>query len=55
MNGFRLYYFTGNALYWSSTAVSASQACYLYFDSGGVWPAHRYDRNYGRSLRCVVR
>ena len=53
--GSTLYYFTGFAYYWSSTAVSASQAYYLGFSSGGVWPASRFNRLYGRSLRCVVR
>ena len=55
VRGSTLYSFTGYAGYWSSTAVSASQAYSLYFHSGGVWPAYRYYRNLGRSLRCVAR
>ena len=55
VNGSTLYNFTGNANYWSSTAVSASQAYNLNFNSGGVWPANRNNRNNGRSLRCVAR
>ena len=54
VNGSTLYYFTGDAFYWSSTAVSASQAYYLDFYSGAVYPARRNYRNYGRSLRCVA-
>ena len=54
VNDSALYYFTERAYYWSSTAVSASQAYYLDFRSGGVWPAYRGRRNNGRSLRCVV-
>ena len=54
VDGSTLYYFTGYARYWSSTAVSASQAYSLYFNSGGVWPANRSNRYDGRSLRCVA-
>ena len=52
--GSALYYFTGSVYYWSSTAVSASQAYDLGFNSGGVWPAGRSYRLYGWSLRCVA-
>ena len=55
VGGSTLYYFTGGAGYWSSTAVSASQAYSLYFYSGVVYPAHRYIRYRGWSLRCVTR
>ena len=55
VHGSRLYYFAERADYWSSTAVSASQAYRLYFDSSAVYPADRYYRDVGRSLRCVVR
>ena len=55
VRGSTLYYFTGYADYWSSTAVSASQAYDLDFHSGGVWPAYRYNRGIGWSLRCVAR
>ena len=54
VNGSRLGNFTGLAYYWSSTAVSASQAYYLYFNSGAVYPADRNSRNSGRSLRCAA-
>ena len=54
VDGSTLYYFTGSAYYWSSTAVSASQAYRLDFHSGGVWPAYRNYRFGGRSLRCVA-
>ena len=54
VDGSRFYLFTGYAYYWSSTAVSASQAYYLYFYSGGVWPANRSSRLNGWSLRCVM-
>ena len=54
VNGSTLYSFTGGALYWSSTAVSASQAYYLGFNSGAVYPANRSYRSDGRSLRCVA-
>ena len=55
VDGSTPYSFTGRAYYWSSTAVSASQAYNLNFNSGGVWPANRNNRNNGRSLRCVAR
>ena len=55
LNGSTLDNFTGDAIYWSSTAVSASQAYLLDFDSGGVYPARRSNRRNGRSLRCVAR
>ena len=54
VNGSALYRFTWDALYWSSTAVSASQAYILGFDSGGVWPANRLYRYFGWSIRCVA-
>ena len=54
VSGFTLYDFTGRAYYWSSTAVSASQAYDLDFGSGAVYPAYRYYRSLGRSLRCVA-
>ena len=53
--GSTLYNFTGHANYWSSTAVSSAQAYTLVFHSGGVWPAYRFSRNNGWSLRCVAR
>ena len=55
VRGSALYNFTGYALYWSSTAVSASQAYYLSFYFGAVYPANRDNRYRGGSLRCVVR
>ena len=55
VDGSTLYYFTGYAGYWSSTAVSAWQAYYLFFNSGAVWPASRGYRISGWSLRCVAR
>ena len=54
VNGSTLYWFTGGANYWSSTAVSASEAYYLSFNSGAVYPAGRYYRYDGWSLRCVA-
>ena len=54
VGGSTLYGFTGIAHYWSSTAVSASQAYSLDFSSGAVYPAYRSNRVGGRSLRCVA-
>ena len=54
VRGSTLYYFTGSAFYWSSTAVSASQAYNLFFYSGGVWPADRLYRYHGWPLRCAA-
>ena len=54
VDGSRLDYFTGYAYYWSSTAVSASQAYYLSFYFGAVYPANRDNRYRGGSLRCVA-
>lgn len=39
-------------LYWSSS-VTGSNAFYLYFNSGGVYPAGSNSRAYGFSVRCV--
>ena len=50
-----LYNFSTNGYYWSSSAQSSSDAYYLNFGSGGLYPANRGSRGYGRSLRCVAR
>ena len=54
VNDSRLFYFTGRAYYWSSTAVNSMQTYYLSFNSDGVWPADCDTRPYGWSLRCVT-
>lgn len=43
--------------YWSSTTRSDSASYFIYFSSGGVRPVDDYyfDRNKGRSIRCVAR
>ena len=43
--------------YWSSTTRSDSASYFIYFSSGGVRPVDDYyfDRNKGRSIRCVVK
>ena len=39
--------------YWSSTVYSGSFAYYLNYNSGGLYPADRYGRSNGRSVRLV--
>ena len=38
--------------YWSSS-LTGIYAFYLYFLSGGVYPANYFSRAYGFSVRCV--
>lgn len=40
-------------LYWSSSYISESSACHLYFYSGGVNPAYGSSRRLGFSVRAV--
>ena len=44
-----------NGYYWSSTVILSSIAHNLYFRSSGVWPEGNGNRDFGRSLRCVLR
>ena len=53
--GTTLYYFGGYGHYWSGTVYSSSNAYYLLFNSGVLYPAYRYGRVDGRSLRCLSR
>ena len=55
LGGTTLYNFGGNGLYWSSTVYSSANAYSLYFNSGGLYPAYRFYRNFGWSLRCLSR
>ena len=41
--------------YWSSTVYDSNNARYLYFNSGGVYPAVNSYRNLGLSVRCIAR
>ena len=50
-----LWVFSTSGYYWSSSAQSGSQAYYLFFHSGALYPANRYSRLSGRSVRCVAR
>lgn len=40
--------------YWSSTASSASNAYFVYFNSSNGDPSSDYNRYYGRSVRLVI-
>ena len=40
--------------YWSSTAVSSTNARYLSFSSSDVNPANNLNKYYGRAVRCVM-
>ena len=42
-----------NGYYWSSTLYSSAYGYYLYFNSGGVYPANNGNRCYGFSVRAV--
>ncbi len=53
--GTTLYNFGALGLYWSSTVYSPSYAYYLHFNSLGLYPAYRSNRNYGGSVRCLSR
>ena len=45
-----------NGHYWSSTAYSStSNAYYLRFFSGAVYPSNNYNRYLGQSVRCLAR
>ncbi|MBR2839887.1 hypothetical protein IKE82_00970, partial [Candidatus Saccharibacteria bacterium] len=54
--GTTLYYSADSGYYWSSTVTpTATYGYLLFFYSGGIWPAHQYNRYGGFSLRCVAR
>ena len=50
-----LYHVANYGLYWSGSAVSSTSAYYLYYVSGELYPANRYNRSVGRSVRCLAR
>ncbi len=50
-----LYNSSAYGYYWSGTVNSDSSGYDLNFNSGSVYPAYRYYRNDGRSVRCVAR
>ncbi len=52
-NGAGLYDRGTRAYYWSSSLNSQASGYYLYFNSGGVYPASTNDRFYGFSVRAV--
>jgi len=52
-DGTSLYNRGSNGYYWSSSYVSESYACYLYFNSGDVNPAGNIYRRRGFSARAV--
>ena len=52
-NGTSLYYRGSNGLYWSSSYISETNAYYLHFISGGVYPANNFNRRYGFTARAV--
>ncbi len=55
VDGSTLYYSSTGGVYWSGTVNSSGYGYYLYFNSGGLNPAGRYGRYFGRSVRCVAR
>ena len=55
LSGTTLYYFGGSGYYWSSTVYSSAGAYFLVFNSGVLYPADRFYRLYGWSLRCLSR
>ena len=50
-----IYNFGNNGYYWSSTVNSATNAYYLFFNSGSVNLANSYSRDHGFSVRCIAR
>ena len=55
VNSTTLNYFGTIGVYWSSSAQSSSYAYYLSFNSSYLYPAYRYNRGSGWSVRCVAR
>ena len=53
--GSTIYNVARNGYYWSGSTVSASNAFYLFYNSGELYPAHQDNRYYGWSVRCVAR
>jgi hypothetical protein len=52
-DGTTLSYRGSSGNYWSSSYISQTDAYYLYFNSGGVYPAGYDNRRYGFSVRAV--
>ena len=55
VRGSTIYSVAGYGGYWSGSTVSASNAFYLHYNSGELYPASQHYRDYGRSVRCVAR
>ena len=55
VNGSTISNVAGHGYYWSSSTVSASNAFYLLYNSGDLYPANRDYRGNGWSVRCVAR
>ncbi len=53
--GSTLYYSSTGGYYWSGAVNSSDSGYSLNFHSGSVYPAHRINRLYGRTVRCVAR
>lgn len=53
VGGSSLYNFRAYANYWSSTVYSSDNSYRLGYTSANVYPANRYYRNYGFSVRLV--
>ena len=52
-DGTTLYGRGSGGFYWSSSYISETDAYYMLFDSGGVYPAYYGSRRYGFSVRAV--
>ena len=55
LDGITIRNFGNSGGYWSSTIYSSTNAYYLGFHSGALYPALHGDRDFGRSLRCLSR
>ena len=49
-------YVGGGGNYWSSVVYNDDYAYYLYFDVDAyLYPQYYFNRDYGSSVRCVLR
>ena len=55
VNDTRFYNLTWNGYYWSGSTVSSAYSFNLYYNGSDLYSASQYDRDYGRSVRCVAR
>ena len=55
VNATWFYNLAGSGFYWSGSTVSSADSFALYYNGSVLYPASQYNRNFGRSVRCVAR